>query len=85
MCKGCPFNFFSEESAHLNNLGCLPDPKDIIETTKLTGKNWACHETNKLCGGMVAYCNRNNIPINIKAGLHFEIGIHSSVNYSLTK
>lgn len=85
MCNSCPFNFNSESSEYAQNLGCLPTPHEIIEHHKATGKNWACHITNKLCRGMCDYQDRKDEIVDQSAGLFFEIGVHGSINYSLNK
>ena len=80
MCKGCPFNF-TEESEYAQNMGCLPSPADILEQHKAHGKNWACHESLKLCKGFV----RKAKNVDLSAGLFFEVGVHSNIDYSLNR
>lgn len=76
MCNTCPFNYFSEESDRVQNYGCLPTPLQIVEMCKEENKNWACHGTNELCGGYIAYLKRNKQQININLQLILLEGVH---------
>lgn len=82
-CPACPFNFFSEESEQAQNYGCLPAPLDIIEDQKSTNKNWACHDTKKICRGMIQYSKRKGIEVDLTKGLLFEVGVHGSIRNDL--
>lgn len=61
MCKACPFNC-TEESAMASNLGCLPDPFQIVKD--LDKGVWKCHDRDIACQGLLRYCRDNNITIN---------------------
>lgn len=51
-CTHCPFND-TYEAIQAQNWGCLPSPYEVKQQMDATGKNWACHETKKLCQGLV--------------------------------
>jgi hypothetical protein len=53
-CNGCPFNDgWTEEATKLQDLGCLPDAKWIIDQKDRNQKNWACHSNKKHdCAGL---------------------------------
>lgn len=51
MCSGCPFGF-SEESDYVNNLGCLPSPREILQLKK-NNVDWQCHSEPHVCQGLV--------------------------------
>ena len=52
MCNSCPFNH-TDEADYVQNMGCLPSPKDVLKIKDETGNNWACHTNNKrICEGL---------------------------------
>ena len=76
-CNTCPFNFFSEEAAQVQNYGCLPEPFDIKEMYEKDGLVWGCHGTTdiegeyettplKPCNGFILWMSRKGTPIKIK-------------------
>lgn len=52
VCSSCPFNLMSDESAYVQNMGCLPDHNDIIERYLNNEGHWKCHSCDKPCSGL---------------------------------
>lgn len=52
VCNGCPFNFITEEHDYIQNMGCLPDAKMIMEEYLNNNGHWKCHSCDKPCAGL---------------------------------
>lgn len=58
MCRGCPFNY-TDEADIIQNYGCLPDKKDIIQL-KENNADWKCHSKEHICMGLVEVYTGDN-------------------------
>jgi hypothetical protein len=53
MCDACPFAY-TDYSEGIQNLGCLPEPHELLTLKRDQNINWACHEDeSKPCVGFV--------------------------------
>lgn len=59
MCNGCPFND-NEESENVNNSGCLPEPKQILNMKVNGDIDWKCHSKDIICMGLVETLTSDN-------------------------
>lgn len=67
-CSSCPFAF-TDESEYVQNLGCLPEPFELVEMKRKTGHNWSCHEEpRKLCGGFARHIKEYHKDLDVKKG-----------------
>ena len=65
-CDACPFSG-TDASEQALNLGCLPEPYEIMQIKREHNINWSCHENEKkLCVGFAQACNEHKI--NVKDG-----------------
>ena len=63
--NSCPFAF-TEESEQIQNYGCLPTPREIMNMRINHGKTWACHSNpDKPCLGAMEYLNRYGHPFKV--------------------
>lgn len=58
MCEGCPFNY-TEETEIIQNYGCLPTSKDIVQLKK-NNADWKCHSKEHVCMGLVEVYTADN-------------------------
>lgn len=60
-CSSCPFSLLPEAEMALN-LGCLPEPYEIMKIKRETGKNWSCHrDETMICVGFVEHCREQGV------------------------
>lgn len=71
MCNSCPFNC-TDESDYAQNMGCLPDRKDIIKLKDQTVHNWACHSNPKRkCQGLAEHRDINTGGLYLQPGSNY--------------
>lgn len=67
-CNTCPFAH-TDESEYVQNLGCLPEPHDIVKMKIESGHNWACHgDEDKICSGFVNHIKENHPELDTTTG-----------------
>lgn len=60
--SACPFAF-TDASEYVQNLGCLPTPREIVTMRVAHGKTWACHEKpDQPCVGAIRHLKRSGLP-----------------------
>jgi len=63
--SACPFAY-TEQSEYVQNLGCLPTPREIVVMRVEHNKTWACHEKpDQPCVGAIRRLKQLGLPYEV--------------------
>jgi len=63
MFSGCPFNIWSDEANYIQNMGCLPDSRYVLDSYENNKGHWKCHSGPNRCGGLKEALKKLNHPM----------------------